>query len=150
MKHYIIDGNNLIGKIKRLQRLQQKDKQGSRDKLAFIIDSYFTQHKAKVTLHFDGHPGLPIKISKAKIVYSEDKIADDKIRDQIEAAKNRKNLVVVTSDGALKQFASVCGCDVILSEDFGRELTKKNNDDEKKRIDEMNKNLDEFKKLFGA
>jgi predicted RNA-binding protein with PIN domain len=58
MKQYIIDGNNLIGKIPSLNILQKKDKQGSREKLAFMVDNYFSQKNAKVFLHFDGHPKL--------------------------------------------------------------------------------------------
>ncbi len=38
---YIIDGNNLIGKIASLMNLQKKDKQASREKLIYILDRYF-------------------------------------------------------------------------------------------------------------
>lgn len=52
MRHYIIDGNNLIGKIASLQKLQKKNKQSSREKLAFILESYFLgKPNNKVSLH---------------------------------------------------------------------------------------------------
>ena len=41
IKKYIIDGNNLIGKISELWSIQKKDKQLSRVKLAKVIDQYF-------------------------------------------------------------------------------------------------------------
>ncbi len=151
MKRYIIDGNNLIGKIKSIKNLQKKDKQASREKLAFVLDRFFQQKKYKATLHFDGHPNLPIKVSKIKIIYSENETADDKIKYQIEQTRNRKLLSVVTSDGNLREFARVCSCEVISSEDFGKEIMKsKNQDEEKAIIDSLQKDIDEFKKLFDA
>ena len=58
MLHYIIDGNNLIGKIKHFSNIQKKDKQAAREKLALFLDRYFISKKAKVTLHFDGFENL--------------------------------------------------------------------------------------------
>ncbi|MHB9041277.1 MAG: NYN domain-containing protein, partial [Melioribacteraceae bacterium] len=56
MNYYIIDGNNLIGRIKSLQQLQKKDKQASREKLIYFLNRYFTGKKVKLSLHLDGHP----------------------------------------------------------------------------------------------
>jgi len=70
---YIIDGNNLIGKIVSLVNLQKKDKQAPREKLVYILDRYFIKKKANVTLHLDGHSGVKINSSKMKIIYSEKK-----------------------------------------------------------------------------
>ncbi len=148
MKHYIIDGNNLIGKINSLHKMQQKDKQHSREKLAFMIDNYFHDKKVKVTIHFDGFENLPIKLTHAKIVYSDGKTADDKIKNQIEFANNRKNIVVITSDNNIQQFARVCSCSIIKSEEFARTIQSKKQDDEKEIIEKMNNNLDEWERLF--
>ncbi|MBE0551913.1 MAG: hypothetical protein IH619_06000, partial [Ignavibacterium sp.] len=57
MLNYIIDGNNLMGKIPSLMGLQKKDKQASREKLVYMLDRYFIQKQANVSLHLDGHPG---------------------------------------------------------------------------------------------
>ena len=148
MKHYIIDGNNLIGKINFLHKMQQKDKQHSREKLAFMIDNYFHDKKVKVTIHFDGFENFPIKLNNAKIVYSDSKSADDKIKNQIELAENRKNLVVITSDNNIQEFARVCSCLIIKAEEFARTIQGKIQNDEKDIIEKMNNNLDEWKKLF--
>jgi predicted RNA-binding protein with PIN domain len=147
---YIIDGNNLIGKISSLMNLQNKDKQASRDKLVFMLDRYFVKKKSNVSLHFDGHPGTVINSSRMKIVYSENHTADDKIKKQISQSKSPRNLNVVTSDSNLAQFAKVCSCNVISSEKFVADINKSgSNSDEQSIIDSMN-NIDEFKKLFGA
>jgi predicted RNA-binding protein with PIN domain len=150
MRHYIIDGNNLIGKIGTLQHLQKKNKQSSREKLAFIIESYFLRKtNNKVSLHLDGFPGGSIKVQNIKIIYSGKKTADEEIKSQIEQEKNRRNLIVVSSDRNLKDFASVCGCDCMSSEDFARDIMNRSPDDEeKKRQDELSN--DEFKRLFDA
>jgi predicted RNA-binding protein with PIN domain len=149
MKHYIIDGNNLIGKVTSLRQLQKKDKQGSREKLSIMIDNYFHDNKAKVTIHFDGHVQQPIKPNYSKIIYSNNKSADDKIKKQIETCSSRKNLVVVSSDNNVKEFARVCSCSVISSEEFAGNLQSKNTDDENEIIKKLNNEVDEFKKLFG-
>ena len=148
MLHYIIDGNNLIGKISHLQKLQNKNKQSSREKLAFILESYFAgKRNNKISLHYDGFEGQTIRVQNIKIIYSGKRIADDEIKSQIEHEKNSRNLIVVSSDLNLKEFARVCGCGWRSCEDFSRELINTSpEDEEKKKIDEMNN--DEFKRLF--
>jgi predicted RNA-binding protein with PIN domain len=150
VKHYIIDGNNLIGKIPPIKKLQNINKQASRERLAFIIGRYFLSGKNTVSLHFDGHANEPIKVSRVKIKYSGNKTADEKIKSEIEKSKNPKNIIVVTSDGNVAEFARVCSCEVIKSEDFRKKLfTRITGAEEQARFDEMN-NQDEFKKLFGV
>lgn len=149
MRRYIIDGNNVIGKDRELKMLQQKDPQTSREKLAFLLDRFFGKKKFKVSLHLDGHEKDKIRTSKVKLIYSDDVTADDKIRNQIENADNPKNLIVVTSDHSLADFAKVCSCTVIKSEDFLREL---NEETDKRTETEIQKEIDddEIKKLFGV
>lgn len=130
-------------------RLQKNDKQASREKLVFILDRYFIKKKASVTLHFDGHPATKINSSKMKIVYSENKTADERIKAQISISKTPRKINVITSDSNLAQFAKVCGSNVISSEEFVAEIQKKDNESiEQDIIDSMN-NVEEFKKLFG-
>ncbi|MFB3057873.1 MAG: NYN domain-containing protein [Ignavibacteriaceae bacterium] len=148
MKHYIIDGNNLIGKINFLHKMQQKDKQHSREKLAFMIDNYFHDKIVKITIHFDGFKNLPIKLNNAKIVYSDSESADDKIKNQIVLANNRKNLVVITSDNNIQEFARVCSCLIIKSEEFAKTIRSKKQDDEKDIIEKMENDIEEWSELF--
>lgn len=148
MINYIIDGNNLIGKIKSLMDLQRKDKQASREKLAFMLDRYFIGKKNQIMLHFDGHPNDKINTTSLKIVYSENLTADEKIKKQIGNSSSRKNIVVVTSDMNLADYARVCSCKVISSDEFAVMLKNMNQeDDEESRIKQINNN-DEFIKLF--
>jgi predicted RNA-binding protein with PIN domain len=150
MKKYIIDGNNLVGKIKSVANIQKRDKQESREKIAHLIDRFFTNKKNVVFLHFDGFENRNITVDKVKIIYSENVTADEKIKKQIEGEKNNRNTIVVSSDNGIKNFAKVCSCEIILSEDFGKEITKiKYHDDEETRIKEIN-DIETFKKIFNV
>jgi predicted RNA-binding protein with PIN domain len=148
--NYIIDGNNLIGKISSLMNLQKKDKQASREKLVYILDRYFIKKKANVTLHLDGHPAGRVISSKMKIVYSESLTADEKIKKQISLSKSPRNLIVVTSDSNLAQFAKVCSTTVVSSDEFAIEINKSGERFDEESIIKSIDNIDEFKKLFGV
>ena len=150
MLSYIIDGNNLIGKIASLMSLQKKDKQASREKLVYILDRYFISKKANVTLHLDGHPAGNVISSKMKIVYSENLTADEKIKKQISQSKSARNIIVITSDSNLAQFAKVCSATVVSSDEFAVEINKSGDKFDEENIIKSINNVDEFKKLFGV
>ena len=150
MLNYIIDGNNLIGKIASLMSLQKKDKQASREKLVYILDRYFISKKANVSLHLDGHPAGRVSSSKMKIVYSENLTADEKIKKQISQSKSPRNIIVVTSDSNLAQFAKVCSVTVVSSDEFAVEINKSGDKFDEESIIKSINNVDEFKKLFGV
>jgi predicted RNA-binding protein with PIN domain len=149
VKHYIIDGNNLIGKVKSLNQLQKKNKQHSREKLAFLLSRYFIKKNTSVSLHFDGFENDALKVSGIKIIYSGSLTADEKIKHEIERSKNPRNIILVTSDANLAEFGRVCSCQLIKSEEFAKQLFSLSSaDEEKAKIDTIN-NTEEFKKLFG-
>mgnify|MGYP001468002585 FL=1 len=130
-------------------KIQKKDKQSSREKLALMLQRFFLNKKANVTLHLDGFAVSKINAGRIKIIYSENTTADEKIKNQIEKSKSPRTITVITSDSNLTQFAKVCSCKVIPSEDFAKQLNNKSQNDEQTIIDSM-KNDDEFKKLFGV
>lgn len=148
IKKYIIDGNNLIGKIKELWALQQKEKQLSRVKLVKYLDQYFANKNVEISLHLDGFAVDPIPSSKIKINYSDNKTADSKIKNEIDNSKNPKVIAVVSSDHNVQDYARVNSCTIIKSEDFTKKMkgnkTRKSEEDIAKLISN-----DEIKKLFG-
>jgi predicted RNA-binding protein with PIN domain len=149
MKEYIIDGNNLIHKNRMLVQLQKKDRQLSREKLAYMLDNFFISKNVKVILFYDGFENLPIKTGKTRIMYSGNSTADSKMRKYIEESNNPRNIVAVSSDDEIKKLARACGSTTINSEEFSRTISKSNKgDDEEKRINGLSN--DEFKKLFGV
>jgi uncharacterized protein len=147
-KKIIIDGNNLIGKIPELKSVPKSDKQFTREKLALILDRYFTGKKMKVSLHFDGFAGPAIKTASLDIHYSNSRTADDLIKSEIEYAKNPKLLTVVSSDHSLYSFAKACSCTPVKAEDFVKQLYHKNSNIEEDKIKSISS--EEMKRLFNA
>ena len=145
-KRYIIDGNNLIGKIPELKSIPKVHRQSAREKLCHILDRYFGSKRIKVSLHFDGFAGPAIRTSSFSIHYSSGKPADDLIRQEIGQAKNPKLLTLVSSDHSLTSFAKACSCTIIKAEVFAGELNKKNDSNEEERIKSISN--DEMKRLF--
>jgi predicted RNA-binding protein with PIN domain len=148
MKHYIIDGNNLIGKDRLLTQLQKKDKQQSREKAAFIISRYFGGKKATISLHFDGFKKEIIKALNIKIIYSSNHPADLHIKREIEKSKNPRNIVLVTSDSNLMEFGRVCSCQLIKSEEFVRLIRQSSIIEEEQFKINPNAYIEEFKIIF--
>jgi predicted RNA-binding protein with PIN domain len=149
MHHYIIDGNNLIGKIKTLQLLQKRDQQSSREGLVNLINRYFAGKKVKLSLHLDGFSKTPLHLSKGKINYSDNYSADYFIRKEIENSKNPKLLILVSSDRSLINFARVCSCSILTSENFKTEMEKGlEKNEEAEKLIELHKEKDHFLKLF--
>jgi predicted RNA-binding protein with PIN domain len=149
IKHYIIDGNNLLGKLKKYNEFRKVKNNDTRGNLALILDRYFINKRFSVTLHFDGHRKDIVKTNKVKLEYSENRSADEWIKHEIMVIKNPKTICVVTSDNNVAQFAKVSSCKVVKSESFAAEIMKKENtDDENSRIKSIKD--DEMKKLFGV
>ena len=145
---YIIDGNNLIGKIPQLWKMQKKDKQSSRSGLVYQLERYFHQKKILVSLHFDGFQNEIIKGRGIKITYSNNTSADSKIKDEISLSNNPKLITVISSDQNILEFARVNSCSFIKSEQFVKEMNKSPKiEDEERIIKEIDN--EEMKRLFG-
>ena len=149
IQKYIIDGNNLIGKISDLWAMQQKDKQMSRVKLVKKIDQYFNSKKVKISLHFDGFAGDAIPSTSANIYYSNNKTADSKIKQEIDSSKNPKTIAVVSSDHSVQNYAKVNSSKVIKSEEFSKQLNEKKSVNSEEEISKSISD-DEIKKMFGV
>lgn len=149
MIHYIIDGNNLIGKIKSLKELQKKNKQRSREGLVNILNNYFAGKKIKTTLHLDGHPNTALNFPKGKIIYSEKRNSDFMICEEIDNSKNPKLIAVISSDHKIMNYAKANSCAVVKSEDFYNEIKKSyEKNDEQEKLKQLEKEKDFFFDLF--
>ncbi|MBU0560563.1 MAG: NYN domain-containing protein [Bacteroidetes bacterium] len=148
-QHYIIDGNNLIGKIKDLWQLQSSDGQKSREKLVFLLDRYFNNIKATVSLHFDGFEKEFVGTTKIKVHYSGKKTADENIKREIDLRKNPKIVTIISSDRSVFDYAKKSSCTVIKAEDFQKKLKSSSSAESEQKIIESISN-EEIKKLFGV
>ena len=149
MNKYIIDGNNLIGKISSLQFPQLKKNDAGRSGLVVILNGFFANKKIRVSLHFDGFPNLPILFTKGKIIYSEKRSSDDLIREEIDQSKNPRLITLISSDHSLIDYARVNSCSIIRAEDFAREIKRMQfKDEESIKVQQLERDKDTFMKLF--
>jgi len=125
MRHFLIDGNNLLGKLSVREKSFRPENPASRELLTIRLRDFFREKNDSVTLFFDGHESEKINGEKIKIVYSDKREADALIREKIERTKNRKTLVIVSSDNQIRNFARVCSSETILSEEFASQISRR-------------------------
>ena len=152
MKTIIIDGNNLLHKIRQIKEMHSYDKAGAAFALRDFVRSRY-KAKANIIIVFDGHGNNEGK----SVIYSGNVTADTIIREKIEQAKNSRELVIVSSDAGITDLAKVCGCEVIKSENFAKSLSEDVKSPAKnKNVNELfekpdrisKKEVEEFKKYF--
>lgn len=150
MPHYLIDGNNLLGKLSNRDKSFRAENPSSRELLLIKVISYFHNRKDEVTLFFDGYESDKLRGGKIKIVYSNNRPADQLIRDRIDHSKKRANLVIVTSDNEIRNYARVCSCTTIKSEEFSVNLFERKAPEKESHNDEKTTSEDKefFLKLF--
>lgn len=120
---YVIDGNNLLGRIAP-HELREK---GGRDGLVVRLLAYQRVTRARIHLVFDGNPEetpTSILVNPKFIIHypGQGGSADDVIRDMIERQADRRRFFVVTSDRALRDLARKRGIETVTSDAFAREL----------------------------
>jgi uncharacterized protein len=146
---YLIDGNNVIG-----QRVGwHRDKPGSRRRLLEELARFFRVKKTRIAVIFDGAPDQNFPDGSSycgvKIFYARSKSnADSRIIEMVEDEKNRKGLIVVTSDRALASYIRLCGVEVMRSGEFRRMLdgTSRNRSEPPIKVE----NLDGWLRYFGV
>lgn len=149
MKTYLIDGNNLMLKIKRTASLWKNSKQGSRELLVALLLESPQLRKAKVKIFFDGIENGRISSGSMSLHYSGGKPADYYIRKEIEQIKNPKLATVISSDHEIINLAKACLCTVITSEEFSRSLEKESEDSgEEAKINALSRENDEIYQLL--
>ena len=120
---YVIDGNNLLGRI----APHELRERGGREGLVVRLLAYQRVTRARIHLVFDGNPEeTPTAITvnpKFTIHYpGAGGSADDVIRDMILRQTDRRRFFVVTSDRALRELAKKRGIEAVTSDTFAREL----------------------------
>lgn len=120
---YIIDGNNVIGGRVGWHR----DKPGSRRLLMQDLARLARTKKLRLNVVFDGAPDPQFPDGSSYrgvgIFYSrQGSDADARIIEMVEAERNKKSLVVVTSDGKLISRVRACGARIMRSGEFRRML----------------------------
>lgn len=120
---YLVDGNNVMA-----QRVGwHRDKVGARRVLMDELAEFARVKQAHVEVVFDGAPEPHFADGATyrgvKIYYAErGSNADERIKRFVDTARERRTLLVVTSDRELGTYVRRCGAQVIRSGDFRRRM----------------------------
>lgn len=121
---FLIDGHNLIGKMKHLCLSDPEDE----IKLISHLKKYHTARGKNIIVVFDSNdapgPQRPLTLpSGIKVIFAPLKrTADQVIKEMIEKEPNPKGLIVVSSDNEVIRFAKRRRAKVLASEDFAHEI----------------------------
>lgn len=125
----LIDGHNLIGHSPDLS-LRDPDDEA---RLIARLKQYVACTGKQVTVVFDPRPNDDTphfwhkreQHGKLEVIFAAPRSkADDVIRDRVSTTRDRKGLIVVTSDGALGNFVRQSGIRVQSSDEFAKAMSR--------------------------
>lgn len=113
---FLIDGFNLVHKIPKVKSSSFPQQ----DLINYIDSQKLTGSKNnQVIIVFDGWISQPlVNQAKFQIVFSQDKSADDLIKARVAKAKNRAQILVVTDDRSIRDFARTQGVKSLKTIEF--------------------------------
>jgi len=120
---YLIDGNNLLGRI----APHELRERSGRDGLVVRLLAFQRVTRARIHLVFDGNPeptptDVPVNLKFTIHYPGEGQSADDIIRDMIDRQTDRRRFFVISSDRAIRELAKKRGLEPVTSDVFAREL----------------------------
>ena len=140
---YIIDGYNLIGKLNNLANPNKEDE------LICLIKKFCFEKNKKAMIVFDGTILNNNEFGPVKVKYSSyDLSADEYIMQIISSKKNPKNLIIISSDNQIINFAKKYYCKTILSENFINKLQDNKKLNKKTNISLSKTQIDDWLKYF--
>jgi predicted RNA-binding protein with PIN domain len=153
---YLVDGNNVMA-----QRVGwHRDKAGARRRLMTELSRFARGAGVTVEVVFDGAPEdfFPdgSYFMGVRVFYAErGSDADSRIKDLVEASRERRTLKVITSDRALADYVRRCGVEVIRSGVFRKRLDAQEAEsasakDETERGGVKESEMDEWMYYFGV
>jgi predicted RNA-binding protein with PIN domain len=102
----ILDGNNIINRWTSCAKI--RDFEGKKSELIRLMSDYKDRTGEEVCIVFDAKDSYNIKreiqeVRGIKVIHSaRGEIADEAIKDMVFRSKERRNLIVVTSDNEIK------------------------------------------------
>ncbi|HZG50889.1 MAG TPA: NYN domain-containing protein [Pyrinomonadaceae bacterium] len=120
---YLVDGNNVMG-----QRVGwHRDRVRARRELLAELARFASGGRARVEVVFDGAPDENFADGSSykgvRVYYAErGSDADTRIKTLVESSRERRTLLVVTSDRALGEYVRRCGAQVLRAGEFRRRM----------------------------
>jgi len=156
--HYIIDGYNFLHAVPKFRQNLEFGLEFARTTLISFVRSYQSAKRVKITLVFDGdeldHINIPFQTNRwLKIIFSRPpEKADPLIKRLIQATKNKKSLISVSSDNDLVMFSKSLGVPAISPKEFYDLASSHPNEEQlgsKYNSHVSEQELEEWLKLFG-
>ena len=152
MPHYLIDGFNLFHKI----RVLEDSTTPRSDLVQYIRRNNLTGSKNnRVTIVFDGFETAELSVDPDyHIVFSDNRTADDVIKEIIRGATHKRDVVVVSDDNEIRDAARQEGAQVWHTHEFladrksNRSSSREKDDDRNLSPSQMMDITDEFKKIW--
>jgi len=150
--HYLIDGFNLFHKI----RVLEDSTTPRSDLVQYIRRNNLTGSKNnRVTIVFDGFETAELSVDPDyHIVFSDNRTADDVIKEIIRGATHKRDVVVVSDDNEIRDAARQEGAQVWHTHEFladrksNRSSSREKDDDRNLSPSQMMDITDEFKKIW--
>jgi len=133
---YLIDGNNVMG-----QRVGwHKDRVRARRELLDELARFALTKRVRIAVAFDGAPDEHFADGSSyrgvRVHYAaRGSDADERIKTLVEDSRERRTLLVVTSDRALGEYVHRCGAQVIRAGEFRRRMEEACADDTTQNTD---------------
>lgn len=150
---YLVDGNNVMA-----QRVGwHRDKPKARRRLMDELARFSLAAGVRVSVVFDGAPeqhfGDGASYQGVRVFYAErGSNADERIKQMVEHARERRTLIVVTSDRELAAYVRRCGAQVVRSGEFRKKMEAAVVENAHQHQDEpsVKGKLDEWMRYFGV
>ena len=150
---YLVDGNNVMAQRVGWHRDKPKARRGLMDELA----QFARGARVRVSVVFDGAPeqhfGDGASYQGVRVFYAErGSNADERIKQMVENARERRTLIVVTSDRQLADYVRRCGAQVLRSGEFRKKMEAASIKGAQQDNDEVpaGGKLDEWMRYFGV
>ncbi len=150
---YLVDGNNVMAQRVGWHRDKPKARRGLMDELARFAQG----RRVRVSVVFDGAPeqhfGDGASYKGVRVFYAErGSNADERIKQMVEQARERRTLIVVTSDRQLADYVRRCGAQVVRSGEFRKKMEDATLEAAPQDQDEpsVKGKLDEWMRYFGV
>lgn len=150
---YLVDGNNVMAQRVGWHRDKPKARRGLMDELARFAQG----RSVRVSVVFDGAPeqhfGDGASYKGVRVFYAErGSNADERIKQMVEQSRERRTLMVVTSDRQLADYVRRCGAKVIRSGEFRKKMEEDITASARQDQDEpsVSGKLDEWMRYFGV
>lgn len=134
-----------------------RDKPKARRGLMDELARFALRRRVRVSVVFDGAPeqhfGDGASYKGVRVFYAErGSNADERIKQMVETARERRTLIVVTSDRELADYVRRCGAQVVRSGEFRKKMEAAITESARQDQDEppASGKLDEWMRYFGV